>query len=124
MAANYLTMYKQAIDTTGHDYKAPFNTLTSQSPSLRLTISSSSLPTPDTRYSYVWLDLRAEPVVITIPKIEPNRYYTAQLVDLTIPTTSPISVPARTATMAVDFPHCGLRLERRPAPRYQGCPSL
>lgn len=28
------------------------------------------------------MDLRAEPIVITMPKIEPNRYYTAQLVDL------------------------------------------
>jgi hypothetical protein len=28
------------------------------------------------------MDLRAEPVVVTMPKIEPNRYYTTQLVDL------------------------------------------
>jgi hypothetical protein len=28
------------------------------------------------------MDLRAEPIVFTMPKIEPNRYYTGQLVDL------------------------------------------
>ena len=82
MAANYLTMYKQAIDTTGHDYKAPFNTLTSAksvaTPDDKFVVT----PNSDTPYSYVWLDLRAEPVVITMPKIEPNRYYTAQLIDL------------------------------------------
>ncbi len=25
MAANYQTLHKQAIDTTSHDYRAPFN---------------------------------------------------------------------------------------------------
>jgi len=28
------------------------------------------------------MDLRAEPVVVTVPKIEPNRYYTGQMIDL------------------------------------------
>jgi hypothetical protein len=82
MAANYNTMYKQAIDTTGHDYKAPFNTLTSAksvaTPDDKFVVT----PNSDTPYSYVWLDLRAEPIVITMPRIEPNRYYTAQLIDL------------------------------------------
>ncbi len=31
MAANYQTMYKQAIDTSSPDYRAPFNTLTNSS---------------------------------------------------------------------------------------------
>jgi hypothetical protein len=39
-------------------------------------------PNSDTPYSYLWMDLRAEPIVISMPKIEPNRYYTTQLVDL------------------------------------------
>ena len=39
-------------------------------------------PNSDTPYSYLWMDLRAEPIVITMPKIEPNRYYTGQMVDL------------------------------------------
>ena len=39
-------------------------------------------PNSDTPYSYLWMDLRAEPVIVTVPKIEPNRYYTGQLVDL------------------------------------------
>jgi hypothetical protein len=82
MAANYLTMYKQAIDTTSRDYRAPFNTLASSSnvatPDDKFVVT----PNSDTPYSYVWMDLRAEPVVITMPKIEKNRYYTGQLVDL------------------------------------------
>jgi hypothetical protein len=82
MAANYQTLYKQAVDTTGHDYRAPFNTLANSSnvatPADKFVVT----PNSDTPYSYVWMDLRVEPIVITMPKIEKNRYYTGQLVDL------------------------------------------
>jgi hypothetical protein len=82
MAANYQTMYKQAIDTTNHDYRGAFNTLHSS-----LTVATPDdtfvvTPNSDTPYSYLWMDLRAEPVVVTLPKIEPSRYYTGQMVDL------------------------------------------
>ena len=82
MAANYQTMYKQAIDTTNKDYRAPFNVLTSAksvaTPKDKFVVT----PNSDTPYSYLWMDLRAEPIVVTMPKIEPNRYYTGQMVDL------------------------------------------
>ena len=82
MAANYLTMYKQAIDTTSKDYRAPFNVLTSAksvaTPADKFVVT----PNSDTPYSYLWIDLRAEPIIVTMPRIEPNRYYTGQLVDL------------------------------------------
>ena len=82
MAANYQTMYKQAIDTTNHDYQGPFNTLHSSksvaTPEDKFVVT----PNSDTPYSYLWMDLRAEPIVVTVPKIEPNRYYTGQMVDL------------------------------------------
>jgi len=84
MAANYQTMYKQAIDTANHDYRAPFNTLTSSksvaTPDDKFVVT----PNSDTPYSYLWMDLRAEPLVVSMPKIEPNRYYTGQMVDLYI----------------------------------------
>ena len=35
-------------------------------------------PNNDTPYSYAWLDLRAEPWVLTMPEIEPERFYTSQ----------------------------------------------
>ena len=35
-------------------------------------------PNNDTPYSYAWVDLRAEPWVLTMPKIEPKRFYTSQ----------------------------------------------
>jgi hypothetical protein len=82
MATNYQTLYKQAIDTTSRDYRAPFNTLANASnvatPDDKFVVT----PNSDTPYSFLWMDLRAEPMVVTMPKIEKNRYYTGQLIDL------------------------------------------
>jgi hypothetical protein len=39
-------------------------------------------PNSDTPYSMLGLDLRAEPIVLTVPKIEKDRYFSVQLVDL------------------------------------------
>lgn len=39
-------------------------------------------PNSDTPYSYIWADLRAEPLVITVPSIPEERYFSFQLIDL------------------------------------------
>ncbi len=82
MAANYQTLYKQAVDTTSHDYRAPFNILSNASTVATPDDKFVVTPNSDTPYSYLWMDLRVEPIVVTMPKIEKNRYYTGQLVDL------------------------------------------
>jgi hypothetical protein len=70
------------VDKTDHNYKAPFNVFghsaTVATPEDTFVVT----PNSDTPYSYLWLDLRAEPIVITMPKIEKERYYTGQLIDL------------------------------------------
>ena len=82
MATNYETLCKQVLDTTGRDYRAPFNTLANASgvatPDDKFVVT----PNSDTPYSFLWMDLRSEPMVVTMPKIEKDRYYTGQLVDL------------------------------------------
>ena len=82
MAANYQTLYKQAIDTASHDYRAPFNTLTNANSVATPEDKFVVTPNSDTPYSYLWMDLRAEPIVVTMPSIETERYYTGQLIDL------------------------------------------
>ena len=49
-----------------------------------LTPKDNAVTTPnvDTPYSFVWMDLRREPLVLTLPKIEDKRYYSVQLIDL------------------------------------------
>jgi hypothetical protein len=82
MVETYKTLYKQAIDKTSPDYKAPLNQLghsrTVATPEDKFVVT----PNSDTPYSFAWLDLRAEPMVITLPQIAPDRYYSVQLVDL------------------------------------------
>jgi hypothetical protein len=39
-------------------------------------------PNSDTPYSFVGLDLRAEPIVLCVPEVEKERYYDVQLVDM------------------------------------------
>lgn len=38
-------------------------------------------PNSDTPYSMMGMDLRAEPLVLTVPVIEEGRYFSIQLVD-------------------------------------------
>jgi len=78
----YKTLYKQAVDKGGPDFKAPFNQIGNVRNVATPAFKSIITPNSDTPYSYIWMDLRAEPVVITMPKIEKGRYYSAQLVDL------------------------------------------
>ena len=38
-------------------------------------------PNSDTPYSLAWLDLRAEPIVLSVPPVDKNRYYSVMLND-------------------------------------------
>ncbi len=77
----YRTMYVQAIDPASSSYAGGFGTW------LHLGVSSPDdtdivTPNNDTPYSYAWVDLRAEPQVLTLPPCEGERYYTSQWNDL------------------------------------------
>ncbi len=77
----YRTMYLQAIDTKSKSYSGGFGKwlhLGTSSPKDTDIVS----PNNDTPYSYAWVDLRSEPWVLTLPKIEQNRFYTSQWDDL------------------------------------------
>jgi hypothetical protein len=82
LVTNYETLHKQAVDPTGHDYRAPFNTVASlanvATPEDKFVVT----PNSDTPYSFLWMDLRAEPIVVTMPQVEKSRYYSGQLIDL------------------------------------------
>ena len=77
----YRTMYLQAIDKTSKSYSGGLGKwlhLGTSSPKDTDIVS----PNNDTPYSYVWVDTRAEPWVLTMPKIEAKRFYTSQWDDL------------------------------------------
>ena len=82
MVESYKTLYKQAIDTSHPDFKAPINQLGRATGVATPDDTFVVTPNTDTPYSFLWADVRAEPIVVTMPAIEPNRYYTGQLIDL------------------------------------------
>lgn len=78
----YRALYNYALDETGPEFKAPFNVIKNIARVYTPEDAAFGAPNSDTPYSWAWLDLRAEPVVLTLPAIEPGRYYSVQLVDL------------------------------------------
>lgn len=77
----YKTLYTQALDRKSGNFKAPFNRIGNTAKVFTANDNASVTPNVDTPYSFVWMDLRAEPVVLTLPKIEDQRYYSVQLID-------------------------------------------
>lgn len=78
----YKTLYTQAVDKGGANFKAPFNHIGNTAQVFTPKDTAFATPNSDTPYSFVWLDLRSEPQVLTLPKIDDNRYYSVQLLDL------------------------------------------
>ncbi len=78
---NYGVMYEFVIDKNSNQYKAPFNTIKNESNVFTYKDTAVVTPNSDTPYSLLWLDLRAEPMVISVPSIDRQRYYSVQLCD-------------------------------------------
>jgi hypothetical protein len=77
LVANYRTLHAQALERGGPHYLAPFNQL---APAARA--GWAPMAALDVAFSLAWLDLRAEPMLLTLPAAEAGRYLSVQLVDL------------------------------------------
>ncbi|MCW3482065.1 DUF1254 domain-containing protein [Neisseriaceae bacterium JH1-16] len=82
MIDSYRTMYAFNVDKGNPQYKGPFNSILNIARAFTPDDTAFVAPNSDTPYSFAALDLRAEPMVITIPKMEKNRYFAFQLMDL------------------------------------------
>lgn len=78
---NYAVMHASAIDTASGQYKAPFNTLENDHRTYTWQDTTVITPNSDTPYSMMFMDLRAEPMVISVPAVPAPRYYSVQLID-------------------------------------------
>jgi hypothetical protein len=78
---NYGVMSEYCVDRNSGQFKAPFNTISNDANVF--TYKDTAIPTPksDTPYSLFWMDLRAEPIVISVPAIDRQRYYSVMLCD-------------------------------------------
>jgi hypothetical protein len=81
MVDAYRVMYTYFSDTENPEFKASWNQIKNIprvfTPADKAIVS----PNSDTPYSMLGMDLRAEPMVLTVPAIDPKRYYSIQLID-------------------------------------------
>jgi hypothetical protein len=78
---NYAVMQEFAVDKNSGQFKAPFNKIYNDANVFTYKDTAVVTPNSDTPYSMAWLDLRAEPMVISVPAVPRDRYYSVQFVD-------------------------------------------
>ncbi len=78
---NYAVMYEYAVDKNSGQYKAPFNQINNEARVFTYKDTSVITPNSDTPYSILWLDVRAEPIVLSVPAVEKPRYFSVMLCD-------------------------------------------
>jgi hypothetical protein len=69
------------VDRNSGQWKAPFNEIFNEHRVFTYKDTSVITPNSDTPYSLLWMDLRAEPIVLSVPAVEKKRYYSVQLND-------------------------------------------
>src|SRR3984893_1449905 len=78
---NYRVQYAYFVDTKSPEYKAPWNHIWNSARLFSPADKAIQTANSDTLYSMVGADLRAEPIVLTVPAMEKNRYFSVQLID-------------------------------------------
>src|SRR5262245_53440619 len=78
---NYAVMYDYIIDRDSGQWKAPFNEINNEHRVFTYQDTTIVTPNSDTPYSLLWMDLRVEPMVVSVPEVDPKRYYAVMLVD-------------------------------------------
>ena len=82
LVMGYKTIYNYAVDKENPEYKSPFNKLSCVARLFTPEDKAIVTPNADTPYCMFWMDVRAEPMVLTVPEMEPERFYQFQLIDL------------------------------------------
>jgi hypothetical protein len=78
---NYRVQYSYFVDRASPEYKTGWNTIFNNARVYTPDDKAIQTPNSDTPYSFVGADLRAEPLVLTVPAVEKGRYYSLQFID-------------------------------------------
>src|SRR5216117_993073 len=78
---NYRIQYSYFVDRQNPEFKAPWNQIHNVPRVYTPADTAIQTPNSDTPYSFVGMDLRAEPMVLTVPPIEKKRYFSVQLIE-------------------------------------------
>ncbi|HEY5185317.1 MAG TPA: DUF1254 domain-containing protein [Actinomycetes bacterium] len=81
MVDGYRVQYAYFEDRSNPEFKAPWNHLLNVPRVYTAEDRAIVSPNSDTPYSMVGMDLRAEPVVLTVPPVDAGRYFSIQLID-------------------------------------------
>jgi hypothetical protein len=82
MVDNYRIQHAYFVDRENPEFKAPWNQIRNIPRVYTPEDKAIQTPNSDTPYSMIGMDLRAEPIVLTVPPIEKDRYFSIQLIDL------------------------------------------
>src|SRR5438094_1643862 len=78
---NYRIQHAYWVDKATPEYKGPFNQIWSSARVFTPADKTIQTPNSDTPYSFIGADLRSEPLVLTVPAMEKERYFSVQLID-------------------------------------------
>lgn len=81
MVDNYRVQYSYFVDKGDPEYKGGWNQIHNTDRVYTPDDTTIQTPNSDTPYSAVGADLRTEPLVLTVPPIQQDRYYSLQFVD-------------------------------------------
>jgi len=81
MVDSYRIQYAYFVDSHDPEYKGDWNQVHSIARVYTPADTAVQTPNSDTPYSMLGADLRTEPLVLTVPPIEQDRYYSLQFVD-------------------------------------------
>ncbi|WP_289029400.1 DUF1254 domain-containing protein [uncultured Algoriphagus sp.] len=82
MVDHYRGLYNYFMDRNSSDYKGPWNKVINMARVYTHEDRTIQTANSDTPYSFVAMDLRSEPMVLSLPEIEEGRYYSVQLIDM------------------------------------------
>ena len=74
MVDSYRIEYGYFVDKKDPEYKGPWNQIHNEPNVYTPADKAIQTPNSDTPYSFLLLDLRTEPMVVTLPVIEKNRF--------------------------------------------------
>lgn len=81
MVDSYRIQYSYFIDPSSPEYRGPWNEVHSAARVFTPADTAVQTPNSDTPYSMLGADLRAEPLVLLVPPIGKDRYYSLQFID-------------------------------------------
>ena len=81
MVDNYRIQYAYFVNKEDPEYKGGWNEIHNTARVYTPEDKAIQTPNSDTPYSALGADLRAEPLVLTVPPVEQDRYYSLQFVD-------------------------------------------